>query len=110
MKFLAGFLLVVLIVLDVAGQTVKLSGTVYDHNGAVIVGAKVIATDEAKKINETTTNQSGEYALELKPANYTLRFEAVGFKNMVWQDFRLVNSTKKAFNFDIVMEAGEPND
>ncbi len=47
-----------------------LSGIVYDANGAVIVGAKVIATNEKGEKFQTLTNEEGVYVLNLSFNSY----------------------------------------
>jgi hypothetical protein len=61
--------------------TATLSGRVTDPNGAVIVGAKVIATQKATGAKrETVTNDEGLYALtNLSPGEYEVRIEARNF-------------------------------
>jgi carboxypeptidase family protein len=58
-----------------------LSGRVTDPNGAVIIGAKVIATQNATGAKrETVTNNEGLYALtNLSPGEYEVRIEARNF-------------------------------
>ena len=58
--------------------TAQLSGVVTDSSGGVIVGAKVILTDEATNVPTTAmTGKKGIYVLTgLRPARYTIRAEA----------------------------------
>ena len=73
-------------VIPVYGQTDtgRISGTITDATGGVVVGAKVIA----KSINtgatrETTTNSSGLYTIpSLRPDAYDVVIEATGFANV----------------------------
>ncbi len=72
--------------IPVYGQTDtgRISGTITDATGGVVVGAKVIA----KSINtgasrETTTNSSGLYTIpSLRPDAYDVVIEAAGFANV----------------------------
>ena len=59
-----------------------LRGVVKDPNGAVVPGVGVRATNVATGASrETETNDEGAYALSnMQPGDYTMRFEAVGFK------------------------------
>jgi hypothetical protein len=61
--------------------TAQLSGVVTDSSGGVIVGAKVILTDEATNVPTTAmTGKKGIYVLTgLRPARYTIRAEAQDF-------------------------------
>src|SRR5205823_14026889 len=53
-------------------------GTVTDPEGAAVVGAKVTITDQNKgTVQETPTNESGNYAVtHLLPDPYTVKVEA----------------------------------
>ena len=58
-------------------------GTVTDAQGAAVSGARVIITSVSKGTSdETTTNESGNYAgIHLIPDTYKVRIEATGFKS-----------------------------
>ena len=62
--------------------TASLSGRVVDPNGAVIVGAQIIAKNKATDIQrETKTNDQGLFVLtNLAPGEYELKVEAPGFR------------------------------
>jgi hypothetical protein len=57
-------------------------GTVTDPSGAAVPNAKVTVTDTSKGTSEeTTSNEAGNYSVtHLIPDNYSVRFEAPGFK------------------------------
>ena len=61
--------------------TATLSGIITDPQGAVILGARVTATQKATGFQrETTTNSEGFYVLSnLPPGEYEARVEAAGF-------------------------------
>ena len=61
-----------------ATATADLRGVVRDPNGAIIPGATVTVTDNAKGTTRTvTTDSDGNYViLALSPSNYTVRIEA----------------------------------
>jgi Carboxypeptidase regulatory-like domain len=63
-------------------QTATITGTAQDRSGAVIVGAKVTATELATGIKHTTvSNASGAYALvKLPPGKYDVTLEKAGFR------------------------------
>ncbi len=77
-------LFVMFTVLTVAAQTAtgEVSGTIADPNGGALPNAVVKLTNEATKIeNETTTDSGGYYIfVNVRPARYVLRVEAQGFK------------------------------
>lgn len=89
-------------------KNITLAGTIYDANGAVVVGTKVKATNKKGESFEATTNDSGIYLLNLLPDYYTIEFEQIGFKKSVIKNFKVVNSNGK-INFDLVLEVGEPS-
>ena len=61
--------------------TGRIAGTIRDQNGAVIVGANVVITNQANgEARTTTTDPAGNYAFAfLAPAVYRVRIEASGF-------------------------------
>jgi hypothetical protein len=62
------------------GQQTGISGRLTDPSGAVVTGAKVVATGEDGSQVETTTNGQGLYQFPtLRAATYVVRFEAQGF-------------------------------
>jgi Carboxypeptidase regulatory-like domain/TonB dependent receptor-like, beta-barrel len=70
---------------QMAAQTANtgaLTGTVTDPSGAVIAGAKVTVTNLATGQSRTvTTDSKGSYQISLlPPGNYSVHFEAEGFK------------------------------
>jgi hypothetical protein len=77
MKFLQILVLVVGLVVSVNAQKAILSGTVYDSNGAVILGTKVYATNAKGWKIETIVNTDGNYLLELPIGIYTIGFNCV---------------------------------
>jgi Carboxypeptidase regulatory-like domain/TonB dependent receptor len=83
--------LIVTIILVVAGtatafaqassSTAELRGQVTDAGGAIIPGAKITLTDQAKGVTRAaTTDDAGNYAfIGLLPSTYQLKVEAKGF-------------------------------
>ena len=65
-------------------NTGALTGTVTDPSGGVIVGATVTVTNLATgQMRTATTGSSGGYQISLlPPGNYSVRFEAKGFKSL----------------------------
>jgi Carboxypeptidase regulatory-like domain/TonB dependent receptor len=64
-----------------SSSTAELRGQVTDASGAVIPGAKITLTDQAKGVIRTaTTDDAGNYAfIGLLPSTYQLKVEAKGF-------------------------------
>ena len=100
----------------VNAQTAILTGEVYDANGAVIIGAKVVAVNEKLQKFETKTNSEGIYKLELpfkqyKSENsenfviekYVLIVEARGFEKNELKGLNFVPSYKGEMNLDFAL-------
>ena len=71
-------------ILPVTGQNIsqtKISGTVTDPNGAVVVGARVFLLNPVTRIEKmTNTDNSGAFAFDnITPGNYKIRVAAEGF-------------------------------
>ncbi|MBL8203838.1 MAG: TonB-dependent receptor [Blastocatellia bacterium] len=68
-----------------SASTATLSGRVVDPSGAVIVGAKVTASQKATgAARDTVTNSDGLYVLpSLPPGEYSVTIEATGFKKTI---------------------------
>jgi Carboxypeptidase regulatory-like domain/TonB dependent receptor len=66
-----------------SSSTAELRGQVTDASGAVIPGAKITLTDQAKGVSRTaTTDDAGNYAfIGLLPSSYQLKVEAQGFSS-----------------------------
>ena len=90
------------VVLEQINQKIKLTGVVYDANGAVVVGAVARAADINGKIFRTATNDEGIYLLKLLPGTYRIEFEQPGFKKLVLEKYQVVNSTYGKLNQDVV--------
>ena len=67
------------------GSTSEIRGRVTDPNGAVVRGAAVTVTDQARGFSRAaTTDADGAYCfLSLTPGTYQLRIEAAGFSTQV---------------------------
>jgi Carboxypeptidase regulatory-like domain/TonB dependent receptor len=85
-------------------------GTVTDPQGAAVVGAKVIVTDQNKgTTQQTTTNDSGNYSVgHLIPDPYTIKVEATGFKGLEQKD--IVVSADTGANVDLQVQVGSSSE
>src|SRR5690348_6248828 len=65
-----------------ASYTAQIRGVVKDQSGAMVTGATVSITNDATGISTTSkTDEHGEYILTgLRPATYTIRAQAEGFR------------------------------
>src|SRR2546422_11223167 len=69
----------------------RIAGTVKDQNGALIVGAEVIATSEATgEARKVTSDDAGNYSVSfLPPGEYRLSISANGFEPKVFPNIRV---------------------
>ena len=86
--------------------TAEITGTVTDSAGAVIVGAKVTASNSATNTQRTvTTSSAGVYNLTaLPPGAYSLRVEMQGFTSQVRSNFEL--QVAQVARFDVSLQVG----
>ncbi|HEV8592186.1 MAG TPA: carboxypeptidase-like regulatory domain-containing protein [Pyrinomonadaceae bacterium] len=124
MAFLRVGLLLVALPLSVmaqGGDTSKLTGTVYDAQGAVIVGAKVTAISANGKKYQTTTKDDGVYVLELPfrkydasrnftESKYDLIVESPGFRRSETKEYVFIPSQFGKMMLDIALGVGILND
>src|SRR5450755_517041 len=81
--------------------TAQVRGTVTDPAHAVVGNAKITATNESTSIATTaTTNASGEYVVNgLRPASYSIKVEAPGFRDVVRTGLVLAVSQQATVDF-----------
>src|SRR5437016_2395683 len=93
-------------VLQAQVSTADIVGTITDSTDAVVVGAKVTATNLATGLTyQTGSNSRGEFAIPLLPAGrYRIRLEATGFKTWNIADAPL--DVGDRFRSDAKMEVG----
>lgn len=103
MKSLLSLLFVFLLSFVAVAQNIRLKGTLYDPNGAVVVGAEALAVSATNQRIVTKSTDDGSYLLELTPGRYRLEFHAPGFRRTVWNDYMVVTATFGAMNFDVVL-------
>ena len=87
-----------------------ISGTVTDPSGAVVPGAKVVATNNATGVNtETVTSSAGTYVLtDLIPGTYKVRVEAPGFAAGVLNEVHV--DVSRYTNGDVTLKTGVTTD
>ena len=111
-RFLLSFVVLVAVAMSLTGelqaQTLgEITGVVSDSTGAVIVGAKVTATNTGTNAARTAvTNDSGIYSFPaMQPGAYTLKVEMAGFKSFNETGIRL--QVQQTARIDVAMEVGE---
>jgi hypothetical protein len=87
--------------------TADLVGTVTDSSGAVVVAARVTATNEGTNVSRSVqSDASGNYLItQLHPGRYTLTCELAGFKKLVQTGIELQVNQRAQIN--LVLEVGE---
>ena len=96
--------------LPIGAQTNKATivGTVSDPNGAVVVGARVVATNVATGIasEPVMTDDDGAYTIpNLSPGTYRVQFEQQGFKTLVREP--IIAETNARVLVDVKLELGQ---
>jgi hypothetical protein len=88
-------------------NTVDLSGSVLDPQGAAVPGAKISAKNKATGIGrDTTSGESGHYELVgLVPGSYELEVEASGFARFLNTELALTIGQKAEFNVTLAIRA-----
>src|SRR5271166_3605565 len=83
-------------------------GTVTDTTGAVIPGATVTLTDEAKGTVETAvTNGTGDYNIShLVPDTYDLKIEAKGFDTFISKGIAILADTSPRVDGSLKVASG----
>ena len=101
--FLSVVFLVAQAALGQGSYTAQLRGTVTDPAHAVVNHAKVTVTNESTSIVTTeTTNASGEYVVNgLRPASYSIKVEAPGFRDVVRTGLVLAVSQQATVDFTL---------
>ncbi len=88
-------------------DTASITGQATDPQGAVVAGARIVASNQATNITvETTTNDQGYYTLTtLRPGFYTIEASQPNFKSSLNKDYEL-NVGQKA-RLDFSLQIGE---
>jgi len=81
-------------------------GKVTDSNGAVVIGATVVATQTGTNLARTaTTNSDGDYTItQLPPSVYKITISLANYKTAVSNDLTLLTDTTT--RVDMTLEAG----
>jgi len=105
---LIGFFLAFSTLILAQVSTTSLHGTVYDSKGAVIAGASVNITNPATGFSRTakSDNQGNYQFLELPPAKYDLKVDAVGFASMKQNGVELQVATPATLNVNMRVTGG----
>jgi hypothetical protein len=88
------------------GQRASITGRVTDSAGAVVPGARVVATGAATGVNSTAvTNGEGYYSIPfLPPGGYTVQVELTGFQTAVRSGITI--ETEQVARIDVTLQVG----
>lgn len=76
----AGMLAFFLILVATPGRAQSISGTVYDQDGGVVVGARVLLMQDYVKRQETKTDENGNFVFDaLSAGTYEVQVKRPGF-------------------------------
>lgn len=86
-----------------ANSSSSLQGTVKDVKEALIPGATITATNKANGLSRNaTTNESGEYRIDLLPAGvYDIKVTATGFGDVLSKDVELLLGKTSTLDFSM---------
>lgn len=88
----------------------KLSGTVYDDNGAVIVNSKVSIRGKDNFESIVFTNEEGIFEINLADGNYSIEVTSPGFQTFKLEKYRIAPAYEGKLNLDFVLEVGPCSD
>lgn len=89
-------------------QKTVVSGTIYDINKTVIVGAEISIKNINGKTYKTKTNDEGEYEIIIPFGDYIIEFSQIGFKVLRVANFTVNSEAKKTL--DVTLEVGRCED
>lgn len=95
--FLTIFLMLCTIAAMAQQKTGTLKGRIEDEKGKPIADAEVrVMSSRTRNTKETTTDKEGNYTLELEPDDYTLSFDAEGYKGGTMTQMQQVEEGKES--------------
>lgn len=89
--------------------TINVSGSIYDQQGAVILGTKITFKSKQEIEYIVRPNMEGNFSINLPVGIYQIEATANGFRKFRQSNYRVVASHKRKMFFDIVLEVGEPS-
>jgi hypothetical protein len=106
LPFLRSFVLLCVFGAGAFGQTAQITGTITDQSGAVVPGAKVVATNINTGVaRDSVANEAGNYLITaLLPGQYRVTAQAGGFKQMEREQITL--AVDQIGRIDFSMEVG----
>lgn len=106
MKLIAVGIVAFTLLSSAQAQKIRLSGTIYDPNGAVVVKATINARSEKGQHLSTKSNDAGEFEIDLYPGIHALEVAAPGFLAVKYSEYLVVN-TSSGMKMDFVIFGGK---
>ena len=103
MKCFFAFIIVVVVSFCASAQSIRLTGTVFDPNGAVVTNAQIKAVDEKGRSISGSSNTDGSFEINLIPGLYAIDVSSPGFLTIRYNEFLVVNSTMGKMTMDFVL-------
>jgi hypothetical protein len=88
-------------------QGATLTGNVYDHQGALIIGARIILVAENGRVYQSVTKEEG-YQLNVPAGVYSVEIIAEHFQTFRISKYRITPSTKGKQFLDVGLTVSEP--
>ena len=90
------FLMLLTIAATAQQKTGTLKGRIEDEKGKPIADAEVrVMSSRTRNVKEAMTDKDGNYTLELEPDDYTLSFDAEGYKGGTMTQMQQVEEGKE---------------
>ncbi len=89
--------------------TINLSGTVYDQQGAVVLGTKISFKNKQGIEYLAKQNMEGKFSIDLPVGIYQIESAANGFEKYKVKNYRIVAADSRKMFFDVVLEVSEPD-
>ena len=107
MKYFSALIFIFACSLVSVAQTIKLTGTMFDPNGAVIVNGQITAIDDKTRSVQGKSDSYGRFEIDLAPGIYAINVSATGFITLMYSEFLVVNATTGKMAIDFVLFGGK---
>lgn len=107
MKYCIALIFVFVFSFYALSQNIKLTGTMFDPNGALIANGQIRAVDEKGHSVAGSSSTEGGFEINLIPGIYSVEVSAPGFLTIKHSEFLIVNSTTGKMMMDFVLFGGK---
>jgi hypothetical protein len=91
-------------------QNIKITGTIFDPNGAVVTSSQIRAVDQKGHSFVGASDTEGCFEITLIPGMYSLEVSAPAFLTIKHPEFLVVNSTTGKMTMDFVVFGGKSHE